>query len=186
MDKRVRFIFRQKLSAVMSVVAGQESYRSAGKKIGVSSSSIHRWVSFYKEHGAKGLNIKRACYDGPFKVRVVRYMLKNKLSLVQTAAFFAISQDEIVRRWLKIYQRHGIAGLLKKPGGRKKSLMAKKSTRNKKDKALTDPAVEKLAALQEEVEYLRAENAFLKKLDALIQQEQAAKAQNKQPKPSGN
>ena len=60
----------------------------------------------------------------------------------------------------------------------------KKST--KKDASNTDLSAEKLAALQKEVEYLRAENAFLKKLDALIQQEKVAQAQSKRQKPSRN
>jgi len=59
--------------------------------------------------------------------------------------------------------------------------MAPKSKKKEKiDRSDTNAA--KIAALQKEVEYLRAENAFLKKLDALIQQEEAEKRQ----KPSRN
>ena len=50
----------------------------------------------------------------------------------------------------------------------------------------TDPAAQKLAEMQKELDYLRAENAFLKKLEALVQQEEAAKAQARWPKSSGN
>ncbi|SKA34456.1 hypothetical protein SAMN04488128_1092 [Chitinophaga eiseniae] len=60
---------------------------------------------------------------------------------------------------------------------------------NKKKKTtriVSNPEAEKLAALQAENEYLRTELAFLKKLDALIQQEKAAKAQGRQQKPSRN
>jgi transposase len=112
-------------------------------------------------------------------------MLKNNLSLIQTAVFFAIPQDSAVGRWLRIYQRYGREGLLKEARGRKKSLMAKK-THKKKKSTIADQSAEKVAAMQKELEYLRAENAFLKKLDALIQQEESAKAQAKRPKPSRN
>jgi len=58
---------------------------------------------------------------------------------------------------------------------------------NKQKKASTaEQASEQLASLQKELEYLRAENAFLKKLDALIQQEKASQAQSKRPKSSRN
>jgi hypothetical protein len=40
-------------------------------------------------------------------------MLKNKLSIVQTAAIFAIPQHSAVSRWLKTYHCYGQAGLLK-------------------------------------------------------------------------
>jgi transposase len=64
--------------------------------------------------------------------------------------------------------------------------MTQKTSKKKKDKSTMDSGAEQLAALQKEVEYLRAENAFLKKLDALIQQEKAAKAQGRRQKPSRN
>jgi transposase len=185
MDKRVKYTFNQKLKAVQSITAGRESCLTAARKIGSKENTVQRWLRLYKRHGPKGLRIKNGSYDGHFKFRVVRYMLKNNLSLIQTAVFFAIPQDSAVGRWLRIYQRYGREGLLKEARGRKKSLMAKK-THKKKKSTIADQSAEKVAAMQKELEYLRAENAFLKKLDALIQQEESAKAQAKRPKPSRN
>lgn len=185
MDKRIKYSFNQKLSAVRSITAGRESCLSAARKIGSKENTVQRWLRLYKAHGATGLTARNGSYDGHFKVRVVRYMLKNKLSLIRTAAVFAIPQDNAVARWLRIYEHSGTAGLLKETRGRKKAQMTKK-IKKKRDTSATDPKAEKVAALQKEVEYLRAENAFLKKLDALIQQEKVAKAQSKRQKPSGN
>ena len=103
---------------------------------------------------------------------------------MQTAALFGIPQHSAVRRWLRIYKELGPAGLQAESRGRKKRQMIPGSKKKVTD--ASDPITEKMAALQKEVEYLRAENAFLKKLDALIQQEKAAKTQAKRPKPSGN
>jgi transposase len=183
MDKRVKYTFNQKLLAVRSITSGRESCLTAARKIGSNKATVQRWLRLYKQHGAKGLTVRSGSYKGSFKLYVVRYMLKNKLSIVQTAAIFAIPQHSAVSRWLKTYQGYGQAGLLK-ARERKKSLMAKKI--KKKKGTTADPSAEKVAALQKELEYLRAENAFLKKLDALIQQEKAAKAQSKQQKPSRN
>lgn len=186
MDKRIKFSFKQKLSTVRSIMAGRESCLSAAKKIDSKENTVQRWFRLYKQHGSRGLTVRNGSYDGRFKLRVVRHMLENKLSLIQTAVFFAIPQDNTVGRWLKIYQRSGSAGLLKQTRGRKKSQMIKRTTKKKKDFSTGDPSSEKVVALQKEVEYLRAENAFLKKLEALIQQEKAAKAQGKRQKPSRN
>lgn len=186
MDKRIKFSLRQKLSAVRSIIGCTESCLSAARKIGSKENTVQRWLRLYKQHGVNGLKLRNGSYDGDFKVRVVRHMLKNKLSSIQTAVFFAIPQDYVVSRWLKIYERFGAAGLLKENRGRKKSQMGKKTKKKKNDFSAVKPAAARAAALQKEVEYLRAENAFLKKLDALIQQENAAKAQSKQQKPSRN
>jgi transposase len=185
MDKRIKYSYKQKLSAVLSITGGRESCLSAARKIGSKENTVQRWLRLYKQHGPEGLTIRNGSYAGQFKLRVVRYMLENHLSLIQTATYFAIPQDSAVGRWLKTYQCLGSAGLLKDTRGRKKTQMTKK-TNKKKEVSTTELASEQLTALQKEVEYLRAENAFLKKLDALIQQEKASKAQGKRQKPSRN
>lgn len=184
MDKRIKFSFKQKLQVVRSVISGQNSIRSAARKIQGDPKTVRRWLNCYKQYGHKGLKLRHGSYDDLFKVRVIRYMLKNRLSLTQTAAIFGVPQDDTIGRWLKIYERMGTAGLLVGTQSQKRVIMDKKPKKNKNLSGKT--AEEQLAALQAENEYLRAENAFLKKLDALIQQEKAAKTQSKQQKPSGN
>lgn len=184
MDKRIKFSFKQKLIAARSVIAGQDSARSAARKINGNEKTVRRWVNCYKQYGKKGLRVRNGSYDGSFKVEVIRYMLKNHLSLIQTAAVFGVPQDDTVGRWLKVYERLGTAGLRKETRGRKPLIMGKKPKKSNHLSAKTTE--EQLAALQSENEYLRAENAFLKKLKALIQEEKAAKKQSRQQKPSGN
>lgn len=186
MDKRVKFSLRTKISTVRSITAGRESCRSSARKLGCSKSTVQGWILCYRQNGPGGLSIRNGSYSGSFKVEVIHYMLKNNLSLVRTAALFGIPNISVVYNWRQIYERLGASGLLKEIRGRKKSLMLKKKKTTKKETSPTDMSAEKLAALQKEVEYLRAENAFLKKLDALIQQEKVAKAQSKRQKPSRN
>jgi transposase len=184
MDRRIKYSFRQKLSAVRSVVSGRDSCSSAARKIGGDKNTVRRWLGLYKESGAAGLKLRPGGYTGKFKEEVIRYMLKKHLSLMQTAAIFGIPNDHTVWRWLQTYECQGFAGLQKETRGRKKSLVAKKT--KKRNTTASDSIDEKLSALQAENEYLRAENAFLKKLDALVQEEKAAKTQNRQQKPSKN
>ncbi|WP_442872737.1 IS3 family transposase [Chitinophaga sp. 212800010-3] len=172
MDKRIKYSLAQKQIAVKSVLSGHDTFSSAARKIGGTDTTIHRWVNLYKLHGQAGLQQRPGNYTGTFKFQVLQYMFEKGLSLMQTAMIFGITQDNIVGRWLKKYEREGAAGLLKETRGRKSSTMTKKSKKSKKP--VTDPTQAKLAALEAELLYLRAENAYLKKLDALIQEEKAA------------
>jgi transposase len=184
MDKRVKYNLKQKLATVRSIKAGRQSCTTAARKIGSKKNTVERWYRLYLQHGIEGLRVRNGSYDGPFKLQVVRYMLKKNLSLTQTAVYFKIPQEYTVSQWLNSYERCGSVGLLGQTRGRKKSAMTKKT----RTKAIvtSELATEKMVALQKEVEYLRAENAFLKKLEALIQQEKAAKAPSRRQKPSRN
>jgi transposase len=184
MDKRIKYSFKKKLSLVLAIRAGKISMRAGARKIGGDPKTVRRWIGLYQHYGSAGLKFRHGTYTSKFKIQVVRHMLKNHLSLIQTAAFFGVPNEQTVARWLNKHEREGIAGLLKNTDGRKKSLMPKKPKSNNKISSASPEA--QLAALQAENEYLRAENAFLKKLDALIQEEKAAKKQSKQQKLSKN
>lgn len=185
MNKQSKYSLKTKISTIRSIKSGKESCRSAARRLGCAKSTVRDWILHYQERGLTGLNIHNGKYSGFFKVEVIQHMLKNKLSLLRTTILFGIPNVSVVWKWRQIYERSGKEGLLKENRGRKKSLMAKKNTPEKKA-ANNDSSAEKMAALQKEVEYLRAENAFLKKLDALIQQEEAVAAKNKRQKPSKN
>lgn len=184
MDKRVKYSTIQKEAIVRSIKAGKLSNRDAARKLGCDHKTIRRWLEQYKLYGIKGLKFRNGSYEGRFKVAVVRHYFKKGLSLNQTASYFKIPNEGVICQWVKIYKRLGASGLLDETRGRKRSSMAKKPPKNQIPS--NDPAAQKLAEMQKELDYLRAENAFLKKLDALVQQEEAAKAQAKRPKSSGN
>jgi transposase len=184
MDKRVKYSIKQKQLAVRSVLEGRESCRSAARRLGCEKSAVDRWLKQYKQHGTKGFAIRNGSYDGLFKARVVEYIRRNGVSLPQAASHFNIPNESTIHCWLKIYEQRGAIGLLKGRRGGKASTMTKKPT--KPIVKQSDPAVQKLAEMQKELDYLRAENAFLKKLRALVQQKEAAKAQARRPKSSGN
>lgn len=184
MDKRVKYSIKQKQLAVGSILSGRLSIKGAARELGCHKSAVQRWLVQYKQDGVKGMKFRNGHYDGRFKLQVVRYHIKKGLSLKQTASYFKIPNDAVISRWVKNYECLGAMGLVNKRRGRKKSIMTPKP--RKKADAPTDPAAQKLAKMQKELDYLRAENAFLKKLEALVQQEEAAKAQARQSKSSGN
>jgi transposase len=184
MDKRVKYSIKQKGAAVRSILKGEASIRSTSRELGCAKSAVQRWVTQYNQQGIGGLKIKNGAYEAAFKLRVVRYYLQKGLSLNAIARHFEIPNEGIISRWVNSYKRLGAKGLSPKSRGRKKTIMSSKP--RKKTNTPTDPSTQKLAEMQKELEYLRAENAFLKKLNALVQQEEAAKAQARRPKSSGN
>ena len=103
---------------------------------------------------AKGIPNKR--YTPEFKVMVVETMQKEGLSYCEAAREFEVPSDTSVASWERIYLTEGAEGLAVERRGR--------SSKGRPAK-LPSKAEEDLLA---EVQRLRAENAYLKNLQALV------------------
>ena len=99
-------------------------------------------------------------YTGEFKQMVVETMRKELLSYQETARRFEVRSDTQVKNWERIYLEEGPEGLYIERRGRKSTGRPKK---------LKPKVEENLIA---EVQRLRAENAYLKKLRALVLEEE--------------
>lgn len=183
MDKRIKYSIRQKELTVVAIEKGKESITSAATRLGCSRSVIRQWLGHYRFRGKEGLKLRVDTYSGKFRVQVVKHMLEKQLSLTETCSAFGIPNLSTVYRWQIIFKQQGSQALLELQRGRKKTPMAR---RKKQSDVNLTPEAQKLAALQAELEWLRAENAFLKKLDALIQEKEAQNKPKKGRKPSGN
>ena len=95
-------------------------------------------------------------YTPEFKIKVVETMHKEKLSYCEAARQFDVSSDTVVAKWERIYLEEGKEGLNIERRGRKSTGRSPK---------LKKKVEEDLIA---EVQRLRAENAYLKKLNALV------------------
>ena len=84
-------------------------------------------------------------------------MMQEKLSYKEAARQFGISYDTVVAKWERIYLEEGPEGLYIERRGR--------SSEGRPPKKLKPEVEEDLLA---EVHRLRAENAYLKKLNALV------------------
>ena len=102
----------------------------------------------------KGKPNKR--YTPEFKIKVVETMQKEKLSYREAAREFDVSNHNRVADWEKIYLEEGKEGFYVERRGRKSTGRPPK---------LKKEVEEDLIA---EVQRLRAENAYLKKLNALV------------------
>lgn len=142
------------------------SIHESARIAGVNRSQVQMWLRLYENHGRDALRNGGASYDGVFKVQVVEYMHHNHLSAIATATFFGIKAISSVLKWERIYYEEGPEALLKgKPRGRPAKDMSKKKP-NPVKKELSEETKEDLIA---EVQRLRMENEYLKKLRALVQ-----------------
>ena len=102
----------------------------------------------------KGIPNKR--YTAEFKKLVVETMEKEKLSYREAARQFEISDDKRVAAWESIYLTDGPEGFAIERRGRSKDHQPKALPKEVEEDLLT------------EVQRLRAENAYLKNLQALV------------------
>ncbi len=88
-------------------------------------------------------------------------MNETGTSSTDTAAIFNISSPGMIRNWRNAFETGGIDALQPKKKGR--------PSMKRESKKSPQPVERSLEALQEENERLRMENAYLKKLNALVQ-----------------
>lgn len=102
----------------------------------------------------KGKPNKR--YTPELKIMVVETMQREKLSYCEAARQFDISDHKRVAAWERIYLEEGAEGLQIERRGRKSTERPPKMEKKVEEDLIA------------EVQRLRAENAYLKKLNALV------------------
>ena len=103
----------------------------------------------------KGVPNKR--YTPEFKKLVVENMMKEKLSYRETCRRFEVNSRDQIKSWERIYLEEGPEGLTIERRGR--------CSKDRRPKQLPKEVEEDLLA---EVQRLRAENDYLKNLQALV------------------
>ncbi len=162
-----------KLRIVRLYLNGPAGAKVIGRKHGLGHSTIERWVARYREHGRTGLRRKGASYDAAFKLEVLERMRSELWSQSHAAAVFNIRSAAHIGKWARQYDRGGINALVPHRG-RTKFMTKKPSTAVIIEEPTERDDTRTIAQLRKQNEYLLAENAYLKKLDALIQQKRAA------------
>lgn len=161
-----------KLKVVKYCIEEHHGYADAAKHFNMKQDhTVLKWVRKYQEHGEKGLIKNNQKYDGKFKQNVVEYMHNNHLSLTETAIKFNLGNHSIVGKWERIYYEKGLQALYEERRGRNKNMSSKPSKKKLSKENEED--------LIEEVQRLRMENAYLKKLQALVQERTKPKQSKK-------
>lgn len=129
-------------------------------------------MSFYERYGKAGLKErKNRSYDVEFKLTVLQVIDEEFLSLRVACVHFNIPSESIILNWQRMYRLNGRKGL----EARKKGRPAKMKLPNKRMARKSNKPLSPEQELLRENEYLKAENALLKKLHALVQAEQKRK-----------
>ena len=158
-----KFSTEEKLEAVLRVVNDGMSYRNSARILGCATRNVEKWVYRYRQFGFEGLLMKQGSYTGDFKLSVIQYMHEHHLSLSQAAVHFGIPAESTLNKWERIYYEEGPQGLYKDNRGRKSKMKNEKPKAKKLDKKTEEDLIA-------EVQRLRMENEYLKKLNALVQE----------------
>jgi transposase len=165
MERKVKYDYTFKLECVELVLKKHYSDGYVSKLKQIPRWNIRKWVSFYKTYGDIGLLPRiNQRYSAEFKLKVLKTIEKESLSLMATGILFNIPDIAIILKWKKDFINFGLEGLQPKPRGRPTTMSNFKSKKRKSDQPLT-----REEELLKENERLRCENELLKKLHALAQ-----------------
>lgn len=158
-----------KHAAVKQYLSGELAYQEVARRNGIPVSVLRRWVAGFELHGSAALKKKFQHYDAQFRLSVLQHMWSNELTYAQTATLFDIRHHGCLAVWERCYHSGGIDALMPRKRGK-----PKKMPESKPPESLlpTDDASRTRDELLAEVNYLRMENAYLKKLRALVQTQQ--------------
>lgn len=164
--QRNKFSIEEKERIVLSILdEGFDSYCSIARKINTSHRLISLWVDSYKVHGRSGLSFKNnLSYTGEFKLQLLHEMHSEGLSLHQLSVKYLISPS-VLWTWKRQYREGGATALFM---NKRKGRPSKAQNKQKATQKMSFSNEEKLL---KENGLLRAENDYLKKLQALIQKQ---------------
>ena len=162
----------EKLAVINDYQLGYGSTTISHKRK-IANSLVKRWIRVYQAQGLKGFDTRaRKTVPADIKQQAIK-AIENGLSFETVALTYHVSISAVYS-WFQRVQKDGYASLLTIKQGRPAKIMG----RPKKKEPETE-----LEKLQEELLYLRAENALLKKLKAL-EEERIVHASARQSKPS--
>ena len=165
----------EKLKVVELYCSGCGS-TTISNKLGIHCSIVNNWLRIYQTNGVLALEKgKSSLLSLELKQEAVKDVLEKSLSFESVALKYHMSKSAVYS-WTQQVKSHGYESLSQIKRGRPPKDMGRPK------KKLPETEFEKL---QEELLYLRAENAYLKKLRALVQ-ERIARESGKQSGSSKN
>lgn len=134
---------------------------------------IRKWVKVYDIYGESGLKHQIRHWTYEDKMNAVQRVLDGE-SYSGVAHSLGMSTETQVMNWHRKYLEFGWDGLKLNHRGRKRKMGSKPIK-----PSISKSQVEEIVELRKRLEYLEAENAYLKKLAALVQQRKAQEQKKK-------
>lgn len=176
MSRKQKYNYEFKLRLVTIILEGKTSRERLARANGIVPSNLEFWVKLYEAYGEQGLlGVSKSNFTIEEKVSIIQHYQETGLSLVDTCVNYRISGPSVLLQWIKKFQTDGFKGLEDNRGAH----FRKNKTNTKMTKKSNIPGMKEsmseVEKLKIEIAYLRAENDYLKKLEALAQSKQAKK-----------
>ncbi|HBV39972.1 MAG TPA: hypothetical protein DEF05_09895 [Erwinia sp.] len=153
-----KFPLELRLAVVTHYLNTRDGYRETAKRFSVGRTAVRRWISAWQQQGIDGLTWKTADYTPEFRLKVVRAVIDDKLSLRNATAKFNLSGERTVYQWVKRFQASGAGALSGIKSGRPKKPEPMHKDINSPSAPRDNPP-----DAQAEVRYFRAEVGWLKR-----------------------
>jgi transposase len=171
---------QKKLAAAADYCKGHLGLRAVARRHGVNVASLRLWAAAYRVHGARGVRTKqRKFYSAQFKLSVLQRIRNEDLSHRQAAALFNVRNRDMIGVWQRAYEVGGMAALYPHSSIRRTTMTKQANVESGAEEPSDETRTRE--ELLEELHQLRMENAYLKKLKALAQ-EDSQSAHDKGPK----
>ncbi|WP_339003154.1 IS3 family transposase [Fusobacterium polymorphum] len=142
-----------------------ETISSLVKAFNICESNIKYLITLIEKYGNNILRKdKNRVYSKEFKLQAINRILINHESINSVALDIGLVSAGILHNWLSKFKENGYNVIEKKKGRKPKSMTKPK----KNNKVLSEK--DKIKLLEDEIIYLKAENEYLKKLRALVQE----------------
>lgn len=147
-----------------------ESTKELSIEFNINISNVKYLFSLINKNGKNIIrNDKNRYYSKEFKEIAINRVLIGKESINSVAIDIGLSSCGILHNWIKKFKEN-CYNVIESKRGRKSKTM----TRIKKSKKILTKE-DKIKELEKEILYLKAQNEYLKKLNALVQEEELAK-----------
>jgi transposase len=162
-----KYTDKQRLDAVKAYERGSQSIEAAAMSQGVSPWALTKWIASYRAHGSSGIaNRAPRRYSAEFKLEVLRRIEKEGLSFRQASALFDVRRVTHISEWTRTYAKYGAAAL--EPYWSAVGTRISKTLRQQADAAMPNDDKLTREQLLRALQLARMENAYLKKVDALV------------------
>ena len=166
-----------KMEALKLLQSG-ESANAVSKQLSISNGELQTWSLIYEKEGEKGLSAypKNICI-GSIKDKIICTYRQKSVPLHQISARYSVPYSSVCR-CISTYKRKGNAGI---EGAVIKFEDLMRAGDHVKEELTKVELKQKLKEVLNENEYLKAENALLKKVKALMEAEERKNRRSRKP-----